>query len=657
MKRPPVFSRAASRNLRLSKPAPRKSSVTSLVVVKRRKIDEGVFVCSQAESEDSGLGDMSPCSRQSSMEGHPVKQDDLDWTDIDDSARTTFTFGRKHLECTAYAINQAQPFSSLHTDCNVEGSKTMHAPRHTDQNNSNFALETNYNGSNSMPVSHMNSSSGGMGLSNSTEYVSSSNVNSYSETMPANDTRRRHHTVAVQSQVGKYTGVTVIDSSDKMHSTPKHSGNNPLYLSEEWESELMDNLSSHLCSMNLDKQNTQQISSVSNKSKFEGGHSIVNQIPPKLDYLPDDIDGIEAELECLRDDLDLADSIKSSELQYFSSFKAAMFREQNIRTEVIREPLHPHSTQQEVQRAEEGAPRGMYTAKGRRANFRTLRLYRLEDNQPEKEINVIHYTAEELLQIGASCLSKREPECWAYLVEMYPNVCLSKINPLDTERYSEERSYVIETSVGCLGWPTRTNKRKLEFPNVNVPPPGLFAMKGSNAVTHGFRAPQTNVALAPSGFSLPVNVDYKQNSNMVTQSAACSNQSSFLADNQSASIQGDYSRLKSLNQLQKQGNQDGFMGMNLDSKCDVSVKDGSIRLFAAATRNILPVKSYGNFSVKRSISDPLGQRLAVGNEPQRFSDGRFPELPSRRFSRVPNWTREPGTNSFVNKNLPEKCPW
>ncbi|KAL4234029.1 hypothetical protein ACF0H5_005683 [Mactra antiquata] len=135
-----IINKRSSRNLKVDKPAPLKSSTTrstedireptSKLIIRsisevvnqslpkrHEPIDNNHFMSQM--SQDSGVGDMLSCSRQSSVLGSlsesPKGIDDLDWNDLVDSP-TDFTLGRDKMQCTAYAVNQAIPFSSVVTD-------------------------------------------------------------------------------------------------------------------------------------------------------------------------------------------------------------------------------------------------------------------------------------------------------------------------------------------------------------------------------------------------------------------------------------------------------------------------------------------------------------------------------------------------------------
>lgn len=247
---------------------------------------------------------------------------------------------------------------------------------------------------------------------------------------------------------------------------------------------------------------------------------------------------------------------------------------------------------------------------------------------------------------------------------------------MDTEKYALERSYVVQLNEKYVLDDDRRRNRNCNNPgkelhDTSMAPSGfgtrphggsgaLWAASGSSKTGFGasqtgfgvpqtgfgvpqtgFRVPQSGFGVPQTGFGLPKKpVDEKTKNDVETclQSAWKENQSSFNnnAGNQSAKMDVTSNPV------------------NLDSKCDVSVqKDGSVRLFAAATSKVLPYRSFADVGVKRSISDPAGERLAEGKE-----QTARPTVPAyTRFNSVPYRSHAGDSEQFVNKNLPEKCPW
>ena len=105
---------------------------------------------------------------------------------------------------------------------------------------------------------------------------------------------------------------------------------------------------------------------------------------------------------------------------------------------VIRNPLIPSSMLQEIWKVEQTMSGGMYSAKGRRKMFRNYAICR-ELETVTDEATMIQYSIDELLRLGASPLSRQEPETWSYLTAIYPDICLKEVSyhkNSDTQKFA-----------------------------------------------------------------------------------------------------------------------------------------------------------------------------------------------------------------------------
>ncbi|XP_053402022.1 uncharacterized protein LOC123548783 isoform X2 [Mercenaria mercenaria] len=402
--------------------------------------------------------------------------------------------------------------------------------------------------------------------------------------------------------------------------------------------ELIEDLSDRVNSLKLDQEKS-DVETQNTKKESTETYDLKDEIPPKFVALPEDLHLIEAELEYMREDLELSESLKSDKTKsvHLVLKMARSGHDEKAVVKVIREPLSPYSPEDEIWRAEEGMISEFCKVKERRGMFRYYRQCQINDNESEGSA-LIQYSAKELLKLGTSMLSKKKPDSWPYLETIYPSICLEKVSSyFDCERYSQVRDYVAEVyNVQGDNWKNSSNtgarRNNSGLPDVRRPPPPLVTRGGFGAPKGGFGAPvkpfaseascqddQEKSFLQHQRSSTPVRFENDSETNVMSVSNEKQPQESF----------NEYVEFENIQ-------------VNLDRKCDVSVRnEGSLRLFEAATNKILPIKPAKELGVKRSISDPEGDRL---------SD--FRRSTSYRVHRSND-----DSDLLLNKDLPEVCPW
>ncbi|XP_060599993.1 uncharacterized protein LOC132753529 [Ruditapes philippinarum] len=254
----------------------------------------------------------------------------------------------------------------------------------------------------------------------------------------------------------------------------------------------------------------EDLSSKVNSLKLENGSPeekkrVVQNGTAKVEILPDDINDIEAELEFMREDIRLLERLKSDEVRSSNSVlkSGKVSQWKNAVVQVIREPLTPYSTQTDIWRVEEGMPTGFGSALSRRKMFRYFKQSLMEEKV--NDVKLIQYTAKELLEIGASDLSKRKLESWSMSEHLYPDICLKKGFNFDTLRYKEEREYVCEVhNAENIERRQSSKGNNSGLPNVRRPPPTSGVNRGGFGVPQsGIGFPQSGFGASQSGFGVP----------------------------------------------------------------------------------------------------------------------------------------------------------
>lgn len=172
-----------------------------------------------------------------------------------------------------------------------------------------------------------------------------------------------------------YAWELIEDLSEKVEAMkldPKTKDIGPQHFDEQsYASELIEDLSEKVDSKKLGSE-----------YKEMGLHDVLEKLALQEPMLPLDMDEIEAELEYMREDLELSESTNSE--MYVNSMFRSHKPECENKVIITREPLHPSSSQEEIWLVEEGMPTGHSTAKGRRWMFRYYRECSIDDREEGK---------------------------------------------------------------------------------------------------------------------------------------------------------------------------------------------------------------------------------------------------------------------------------
>ena len=123
-----------------------------------------------------------------------------------------------------------------------------------------------------------------------------------------------------------------------------------------------------------------------------------------------------------------------------------------------------------------------------------------------------------------------------------------------------------------------------------------------------------------------------------------------IPENQPVSYTEKYANQSDENQSNLTTAKSGFRSqpIDLNTKCDVSVRNntGGMNMFASATSGITPASKSNGFV--RSLSDPEGDSLKYNT----FEGG---DLKIRDKANRESDFKDEGL--YMNKDLPDKCPW
>lgn len=178
-----------------------------------------------------------------------------------------------------------------------------------------------------------------------------------------------------------------------------------------------------------------------------------------------------------------------------------------------RQPLGPGSDPSVIAKVEEGLPKSIYSAAGRRTMFKkynTAVCIDDIDSDDLEELEPVTYSREELLTLANSPLSRRRPTESSYLCKLYPEVCLEKAEAYYSSRdyqkpstsyvkqkKEQSENYFVSNNLECksqepnpeshrFGFQTREQNFEFgshkNFPRTSVLGPSAFAQEHSKPV-------------------------------------------------------------------------------------------------------------------------------------------------------------------------------
>ncbi|WAR11651.1 hypothetical protein MAR_025831 [Mya arenaria] len=357
------------------------------------------------------------------------------------------------------------------------------------------------------------------------------------------------------------------------------------------------------------------------------------------DY-PDDLDEIDAELDFGR-----VDELPSSQESYdMGQLKEGKFKNSVLKSSspvlipdekivvVLRQPLAPTSSLDEIWAIEETMKGGLYTAKGRRAMFRNFKMCDVEETFPEI---FRQYSAEQLLEIGSSPAAGLPPSDWSEICGVNNSTPWKGSGLLPTPTSWAQEGPYSSSHYQHFGASTalRVQQGFLTRPNPSLQELGasLESQEHFRASTSRWDQHQREVTTQAvrHGFGMPSKLLGKEQISVPLAKSEGSSLAKFTHDRQSTEEQNTSSICNSVQKLELAKEEsllscDPVVTANLDEKCDVTVNGGSItsqfnqhrplgrgrgrkksaspgvKLFASATQEIVTNK----IQYTRSVSDP-----------------------------------------------------